>query len=92
MLLEALCGASYQQIVDDYMITYDNYYGITKKDDAARYDVIVENMLDPMLRSVIGDESIDPKTADLSGYAEQYLRNAGMNNEQINALKERLGR
>ena len=92
MLLEALCGASYQQIVDDYMITYDNYYGITKKDDAARYDVIVENMLDPMLMSVIEDESIDPKTADLSGYAEQYLRNAGMNNEQINALKERLGR
>ena len=91
MLLEALCGASYQEIVDDYMITYDNYYGITKQDDPARYDVIVENVLDPMLRSVVGDGSVDLKTADLSGYAEQFLRNAGMNNEQITALKERLG-
>ncbi|MBR4131431.1 MAG: tyrosine-protein phosphatase [Oscillospiraceae bacterium] len=91
MLLEALCGASYQEIVDDYMITYDNYYGITKQDDAARYDVIVENVLDPMLRSVVGDGSVDLKTADLSGYAGQFLRNAGMNNEQITALKERLG-
>jgi len=29
LLLEALCGASYEEIVDDYMITYDNYYQIT---------------------------------------------------------------
>ena len=26
-LLEALCGASYDEMRDDYMITYDNYYG-----------------------------------------------------------------
>ena len=32
LLLEALCGASYEEIVDDYMITYDNYYQITKEE------------------------------------------------------------
>ena len=34
VLLEALCGASYQEIVDDYMITYDNYYKITTSTQA----------------------------------------------------------
>jgi len=32
LLLEALCGASYEKIVGDYMITYDNYYQITKEE------------------------------------------------------------
>ena len=29
-LMLALAGASAQEIIDDYMITYYNYYGITK--------------------------------------------------------------
>ncbi len=92
MLLEALCGASYQEIVDDYMITYDNYYQITKTGDADRYDVIVENVLNPMIQSVIGDDSVDLKTADYAEYAQKYLRDAGMKQEQINALTTKLGR
>ncbi|WP_315572647.1 hypothetical protein [Lancefieldella rimae] len=34
--LEALCGASYDEMLDDYMISYDNYYGINKEKDKAR--------------------------------------------------------
>ncbi len=90
ILLEMLCGASYDEIVRDYMITYDNYYGITKKTDVKRYDVIVENVLLPMLNSVIGDDSVDPKTADLSACAAQFLQNAGMTEAQIDALKATL--
>ena len=90
MLLEMFCGASYDEIVSDYMITYDNYYGITKEFDPKRYEVIVENVLLPMLNSVIGDASVDPKTADLSVYAERFLRNAGMTDAQIAALRAAL--
>ena len=89
MLLEALCGASYQEIVDDYMITYDNYYGITKASDAVRYDVIVESVLDPMLKSVAGDGT-DLRTADLAEAAASFLRSAGMTDAQIAALKNHL--
>ncbi len=32
LLLEALCGASYDEIEADYMITYDNYYQIAKEE------------------------------------------------------------
>lgn len=91
MLLEALCGASYQEIVDDYMITYDNYYKITKESDAERYDVIVENVLDPMLRSMVGDDAADLTTADLAGCAADLLLDAGMTEAQLAALKAKLG-
>ena len=90
MLLEMLCGASYDEIVSDYMITYDNYYGITKDSDTKRYDVIVDNVLLPMMNSVIGDASVDPRTADLSVYAVHFLQNAGMTETQITALKAAL--
>lgn len=90
MLLEALCGASYEEIVDDYMITYDNYYQITEKSDKAKYDVIVGDVLDPMIRSMAGDESIDIRSADLSGCARTFLRNAGMSGDAVDAVIAKL--
>ena len=90
MLIEALAGASYQEIVDDYMITYDNYYGITWESDQARYDVIVRSVLVPMIRSMAGDDALDLRTADLSAFAETFLKDAGMSGEQIDALKAKL--
>ena len=90
MLLEALCGASYDEIVEDYMITYDNYYGISKSEDKAKYDIIVEDVLDPMIRSMIGDESADPSIANLQTAAEIYLRGAGMTDDTIVALRTML--
>lgn len=89
LLLEALCGASYEEIVQDYMITYDNYYGITETDDADRYTVIVEHVLDPMVQVVAG-EGADIRTADLKAGAEAFLLNAGMTEQQIQALEARL--
>lgn len=90
MLLEALAGADYREIVDDYMLTYDNYYGITQESDKAKYDVIVDQLLDPMIRTVVGEEGIDIKAAELSGYAEAFLRNAGMSDADIELLRTRI--
>lgn len=87
MLIEALAGASYEEIVNDYMITYDNYYGITEEKDPARYKVIVENVLEPMISSMAGDDTADIKTADLCVCAEAFLRGAGMTESQVRALK-----
>lgn len=30
MVIEALCGADYDELIEDYFITYHNYYGIEK--------------------------------------------------------------
>ena len=88
LLLEALCGATYQEIVDDYMITYDNYYDITQETEKKRYDVIVAEVLDPMVRTLVDAE--DLQTADLAGGARQYLLDGGMEEAQIDALVQRL--
>ena len=36
----ALAGASAQEIIDNYMISYYNYYCITKEDDPERYEAV----------------------------------------------------
>ena len=90
MLLEALCGATYEEITDDYMLTYANYYGITETSDPDRYAVIVREVLDPMIRSMIGDNGVDIATADLRDYAAAFLKNAGMTDDQIASLKTHL--
>ena len=90
MLIEMLCGASYQEIVDDYMLTYDNYYEITEAKDKKKYDIILDKNLIAMMYTVAGTKDIDLKTADLAGLARTYLVKAGMTEEQINGFIGRL--
>jgi len=90
-LLEALCGASYDEMRDDYMITYDNYYGINEKDDKARYDAVVDVKFDDIARCIAGVPtygSLDG--ADYAAGARKYLTDVGMTEWEINKLIERL--
>ncbi len=88
MLLEALCGASYDEIVADYMETYANYYGITPEKDDEKYETIVSSVLDPMIGSLL-PAGADLRTADLSACARQFLLGA-MDGAQVDALTARL--
>ena len=91
MLVEALCGASYEEIVDDYMITYNNYYGITKESEPKKYETIVRDVLEPMIRVLTEDDpDVDLKTADLAEYARGFLKKAGMREDEITRLTEKL--
>ena len=85
-MIEALAGASYPEIADDYMLTYDNYYKINETKDPERYRLILEQNLDAMVKYIVSDENVDIKTADLSGYAREYLKRAEMSDEQIEAF------
>ena len=89
MILEAIAGASYQEIVDDYMYTYKNYYDITKESDKDRYETIKEKNIDLMLHYVIGDEEEKENLASITNYAERvksYLLSIGMNEASLNQL------
>ena len=88
IVLEALCGGTYQQIVDDYMLTYDNYYGINKED--SRYETIKARNVDSMLRFIIGDENADLTTANLVSAAENYMTSGSMTDTELNLLKSKL--
>ncbi|MBR2801424.1 MAG: tyrosine-protein phosphatase [Erysipelotrichaceae bacterium] len=90
MLLEALSGASYQEIVDDYMLTYDNYYEINIEKDPAKYDIILEKNLNDMIRVVVNDEKKDITKTDLKASAEAFLLRIGMAEESLAMLEGRL--
>ena len=90
MLIEALCGAGYKDIEKDYMLTYSNYYGITRKTDSEKYETIVENVLKPMIQSLTGDETIDIETTDLTAFAEDFLLSGGMTAEEIAMLRKNI--
>ncbi len=90
-LLESLTGAGFEEMVEDYMASYDNYYGITLRSDPDRYKTLVKNNFVPMLRYIAGvDENEDPETVDLEAGAEKYLLSGGMTKEEISALKDKL--
>ena len=82
MLIEALCGADYDEIIDDYMLTYDNYYRINEKDDKEKYDTILGRNILAMLRFLEGEGS-DLQKDDLSVGAKNYLLKYGMTEEEI---------
>ena len=90
MLLAALCGATYQEIVNDYMLTYDNYYGINERTDPEKYNTIKANNIDVMLESVVEDEDVNITHTNLSKFAKDHLIDCGMSRKAVRRLKERL--
>ena len=91
MLLQALCGATYDEMLADYMVTYDNYYGITKESDPDKYAAIASTKFDDMARFLAHvDSNADLTSADYVNAARDYLRGGGMTDEQIDALIAKL--
>ena len=93
MLIEALTGATYQEIVDDYMLTYDNYYEISTTKQREKYDVILDKNLNEMLRYLINDDSAtaeDLAKADLQEKAIAFLVDSGMTKKQIVSLVQKI--
>ena len=91
-LVEALMGATYQEIIDDYMKSYENYYGLTKESDPGKYAVVVKNNIDGMLRVIAGtDASADLTKADFAAGARKYLTANGLTDAQVDFIAAYLG-
>ena len=86
IVLEALMSATYQEIVDDYMLTYNNYYRIDIKDP--RYNIIKARNVDAMLNFI--SDGADYKNGDLSQYAKNYLKFGGLDDTKIDAVINKL--
>ena len=93
MVLSALSGATYQEMVDDYMITYDNYYGINLNTDKSKYDTIKNRNIDMFLRFISdndGNLNADLTNINYEEAITKYLLKIGMKQEDINKLKTKL--
>lgn len=87
-LLLALADASAQEIVDDYMITYLNYYGITEKSMPDKYEAVKGNADDFLYCLCGAEKGTDINTLDLKKGGEDYLRRGGLSDEQIALIEE----
>lgn len=85
-LLECLMGASYDEVVSDYMVSYYNYYGITPDDE--RYDKIAAKNIESTLKQMYGTD--DLKNADLAAEAEEYCKEIGLTDDEIASLRTNL--
>ena len=81
-ILELLMGAGMDEVLDDYMITFQNYFKVEKGTDQYKY---ISNILkDELSASGINDES------KLLEQTEAYLQKIGLNSDEISALKNNL--
>ena len=90
-VLECLMGASYDEIVADYTVTYHNYYSVengvqrqlTAEEEQAIGEVIINNL------SLTFGITVTPEI-DLAAAVEDYLLSIGLSAEEITALKDAL--
>lgn len=102
VVLEGLCGATYDEMLYDYMVTYDNYYGLTEESDKTAYDYIVELKFNDMINYLLtfdssleamGDGTYDLASVTADNYAtaaRNLLSKAGMSEDNLQALTELL--
>ena len=83
-ILECFAGVSAQEVEQDYMLTYRNFYNITPENDA--YTIILDTNLVKVLCRLFQIDQID--TADLQEEAREYLLFTGLTEEQLDNLRE----
>ncbi len=88
-LLEALLGASYEEMRDDYMMTYQNYYRISPDKTPEKYNAVVSLYFDSFIECLHGSAE---KLGE-NGYVENakcYLASGGMEASAIDAFIAKL--
>ena len=88
LLLGALCGATYDELLQDYMLSYENYYGVTQDSDPEIYEVLVDMRFNEMIRyfaGTVGDEI--PTAYQLQQGAWNYLLETGLTESEISQLQ-----
>ena len=89
-VIEALMGATVDEIVDDYMLTYENYYHVVH--DSEQWEAIANSNIRATLCSLAGlAKGSDLSEVDFVDVAETYLKGIGVTETQIEAVKENLG-
>ena len=87
MLLSALMGASYDELVRDYMQTYVNLYDV--KPGTKQYELLVDDNVNSILKSLFHVD--DPESADLSALAADYIRSAVVSEVTLEKVRKNLG-
>ena len=85
-VIEALMGASFNEISADYMTSFYNYFGV--KPDTNNYNFVINNEIRPFLASMLGVKNLDE--VNLPAAAERYLLRIGVTAEEIMNVRAKL--
>ena len=85
-VLEALMGATPEEITADYMTTYYNYYGV--QPGTEQYDVIAASNIQKSLATAFHISSIFE--GDLQAAAVAYMAEIGLSSEEYSAVFAKL--
>ena len=90
-LLACYMGASYEQVVEDYMQTYINYYHLEK--DSEQYMAVKNSNIDSTLRMITySSDSTDLAKVDLAAAAKRYMKKLGLSDAECEALRSNLAK
>ena len=88
-LLECLMGASANEVVSDYLISFYNYFGIVPDSDPeSEYNFVADNEIRAFLAKAFGVKSI--YHANLYDCAEKYFTGLGLTLDEIESLRRKL--
>jgi protein tyrosine/serine phosphatase len=82
-LLEAFMGAELEQIEEDYMLSYVNYYGFIAGSE--KYKLIAQENFIPILKIIAGTDDIN--AINLQSAATSYLERNGLSGDEIERLR-----
>lgn len=86
-VLEAFMGATFKEIVSDFMVTYYNYYGVEKGN--IRYAGMSMNIISELEEAFKKDDLYD---YDMHELAVVYMKRIGLSDEEIAKLYKKLGK
>lgn len=88
-LLAGLAGATYEEMKQDYMETYENYFDIHAGED--KYEAVVQLRFDEFLEYLTGNtDSNFIKNTYYIEYCKQYLMKVGLTSDEVTILNSKL--
>lgn len=85
-VIECLMGADSAEVVDDFLVSFYNYFGIEAH--SQDYDYVADNEIRPFLAAMFGVKDI--AKVNLKDAAERYVLKIGVSAEEIKTLREKL--
>lgn len=90
-LLTCLMGGNLDEVVSDYMTTYENYYHLEKGGE--QYEAVKSSNIVSILETITGTaKGGDLAKVDLAAAAESYVKGIGLGDGELSALKANLSK
>ncbi len=88
-LLEALAGATYEEIRADYLKTYEYFYNITEETSPESVQAAIDASFDPIMEIMFcTEEGDDIHTLNYAEKSREFCKNAGLTDAQIDEIVE----